>query len=170
MKPWRCQICGETYLGTNPSDRCPYCGADGKNLLSPADYLDYGTVEMSEQSREDCLKALDLEYNNAGFYRICADNAENQISKAIFKRLKKHESEHAELIEDMLGIEERELPDVEIPDNDPQRFTQAHEHEQKAINFYLEVARRAPEERVRQVFRALSEIELEHLTLSNIYR
>ena len=39
MKPFRCQICGETYLGEEPADRCPYCGASGKNLLSPAEYL-----------------------------------------------------------------------------------------------------------------------------------
>ncbi len=145
MKPWRCQICGETYLGAGQPDRCPYCGAAGKNLLSPAEYIDYGKVEMSEQSRKDCLRTLELENNNAAFYQKSAENAENQISKTIFKRLKKHEMEHAELIADMLGSEEGELPEVEIPDKDPAKFAEAHEHEQMAINFYLEVARRAPE-------------------------
>ena len=170
MKPWRCQICGETYLGKTASDRCPYCGAPGNNLVSAAEYLDYGVVDMSEQSREDCLHALKLEVNNTAFYRKCADEAENQISKALFKRLGKHESEHAELLADMLGMEEEVLPEVSIPGNDPERFMEAHEHEQKAINFYLEVARQAPEERVRQVFRALSDIEMEHLRVSNIYK
>ncbi len=170
MKPWRCQICGETYLGEVPSDRCPYCGAPGKNLISAAEYLDYGVIEISEKSKKDCLYALELELNNTAFYKKCADNAENQISKAIFKRLGKHEGEHAELLADMLGIEEGELPEVSIPDNDTDRFIDAHDHEQKAINFYLQVARNAPEERVREVFRALSDIELEHLNLANIYK
>lgn len=170
MKPWRCQICGETYLGTEAADRCPYCGAPGKNLISAAEYIDYGVVEMSEDSRENLLHALDLEMNNTAFYKKCADNAENQISKAIFKRLGKQESEHAELIADMLGIEEGDLPKVDIPDNDQQRFVEAHDHEQKAINFYLNVARNAPETRVREVFAALSDIELEHLNMSNIYK
>ena len=170
MKPFRCQICGETYLGKEASDRCPYCGADGKNLLSPAEYLDYGEIEMSEQSREDCEKALQLEMNNTAFYKKCANNAGNQISKSIFKRLGKHESEHAELLADMMGIEEGDLPEVNIPDSDPDRFVEAHEHEQKAIDFYLEVAQRASEKRVQQVFRALSEIEQNHLNMSNVYK
>lgn len=170
MRPWRCQICGETYLGEIPADRCPYCGAAGNNLNSPAEYHDYGVVEMSEKSREDCLKALELELNNASFYKQCAGVADNQISKAIFKRLSKHEQEHAELIADMLGIEEGELQKVDVPTADPERFSEAHEHELKAINFYLKVAEEAQEIRVREVFRALSDIEMEHLRLSNIYK
>ncbi len=170
MKPWRCQICGETYLGKEASDRCPYCGADGENLKSAAHYLDYGVVEMCEQSRKDCLHALELENDNTAFYQKCTEAAENQVSKVIFKRLGKQEAEHAELLADMLGVEEGELPEVEIPDNDYDRFAEANIHEKRAINFYLEVARKAPEPRVRQVFRALSDIETEHLTTANIYK
>ncbi|MFW5992411.1 MAG: ferritin family protein [Halanaerobiaceae bacterium] len=170
MKPWRCQICGETYLGTEPADRCPYCGVPGKNLVSAAEYIDYGVVEMSEKSRKNCLHAIELEVNNTAFYKKCADNAETQISKAIFKRLGKHEGEHAELFADMLGIEEEDLPEVEIPENDSARFEEAHDHEQKAIKFYLDVARNAPEPRLREVFSAISDIEQEHLNLSNLYK
>ncbi|MFW6305887.1 MAG: ferritin family protein [Bacillota bacterium] len=170
MKPWRCQICGETYLGSDAPDRCPYCGALGKNLVSSAEYIDYGVVEMSEQSEEDIKYALQLEMNNAAFYKKCADNAENQISKSIFKRLGKHESEHAELLADMLGIDEGDLPEVDIPESDTERFEEAHDHEQDAINFYLKVSKNAPEPRVREVFAALADIELEHLNMSNIYK
>ncbi len=170
IKPWRCEICGETYLGAEASDRCPFCGAEGSNLKSAAHYLDFGVVEMSEQSRKDCLHALDLENDNMVFYRKCAEAAENQVSESIFKRLGKQEAEHAELLEDMLGIETEELPDPEIPDNDYDRFEQANRHEKRAINFYLEVARRAPEPRVQQVFRALADIETEHLNMANIFK
>lgn len=171
MKPFRCQICGETYLGSEPSDRCPYCGADGENLKTAANYLDYGLVEMCEQSRKDCLEALRLEINNVKFYEKCTEAAENQISMAIFKRLGKHESEHAELLEDMLGEElDEEITVEQIPDNDYDRFTEAHDHEKKAIDFYLKVARRAPERRVKDVFRALSDIESEHFTMANIFK
>jgi len=170
IKPWRCEICGETYLGAEACDRCPFCGAEGSNLKSAAHYLDFGVVEMSEQSRKDCLHALELENDNMVFYRKCAEAAENQVSESIFKRLSKQEAEHAEILEDMLGIETEELPDPEIPDNDYERFEEANRHEKRAINFYLEVARRAPELRVQQVFRALADIETEHLTLANIFK
>lgn len=170
MKPWRCQICGETYLGDEAPDRCPYCGAEGDNLGSAPLYLDYGVVDMCEQSRKDCFHALELELDNVAFYEKCAAAADNQISEAIFKRLGKHEGEHAELLEDMLGEEGEDQPEVNIPDNDAERFQEAHDHELRAINFYLEVARRAPEPRMKQVFRALSDIESEHLETSNIYQ
>mgnify|MGYP006306014139 CR=1 FL=1 len=170
IKPWRCQICGETYFGSEAADRCPFCGADGENLKSAAHYLDYGVVEMSEQSRKDCLHALELENDNMVFYQKCAEAAENQVSESIFKRLKKQEAEHAELLEDMLGIETDELPDPDIPDNDYDRFEEANKHEKRAIDFYLTAARRAPEPRVQQIFRALSDIETEHLTMANSFK
>ena len=170
IKPWRCQICGETYLGSESSDRCPFCGADGENLKSAAHYIEYGEIEMSEQSRKDCLHALELEIDNQVFYQKCTEHAENQISKAIFKRLGKQEGEHAEVLEDMLGEEIDFNPNPAIPDNDFDRFAKSNEHEKRAINFYLEVARRAPESRVRQVFRALADIETEHMNLANIYK
>ncbi len=72
MKPGRCQICGETYLGKETPDRCPYCGAAGKNLVSPAEYLDYGVIEISEESKKGCLHALELEISNQAFYQKCA--------------------------------------------------------------------------------------------------
>ena len=170
MQPYRCQICGETYLGQEGPDRCPYCGAPGEKLVSAAEYMDYGVIEISEESRQACLKAIDLELNNTAFYKKCASKAENQISRAIFKRLAKHEDEHAELLADMLGIEEGDLPEVSIPENDLKRFEEAHQHEKKAIDFYLELARNASEPRVKEVFSALSDVELEHLNLSNIYK
>lgn len=170
MKPYRCQICGETYLGREAADRCPYCGAPGHKLVSPAEYMEYGVIDISEESRQACLKAIELEVNNTAYYKKCASAAENQISKAIFKRLAKHEDEHAELLADMLGIEEEDLPEVSIPGNDRERFEEAHRHEKKAIDFYLELARNAPEPRVKEVFSALSDIELEHLNMSNIYK
>ena len=170
MKPWRCQICGETYLGSEAPERCPYCGAEGENVKSAAYYLEYGVVQMSEQSRKDCLEALKLELNNEKFYKKCAEEAENQISKAIFKRLGKQEGEHAEVFEDMLGEEIDLEEEVEIPDNDFDRFTEAHEHEKMAIDFYLAVARRAPEQRVKDVFRAIADVENEHLVMSNRYK
>ena len=170
MEPWRCQICGETYLGSEVPDSCPYCGSAGENLVIAAEYVDYGEIELSEKSRKDCQKALELENNNTAFYKKCAAEAENKISKAIFKRLAKHEGEHAELIADMMGIEEGELPEVDIPDKDFDRFEEARKHEHDAINFYLSIAERAPEKRVRQVFRAIADVELEHKKLANIIK
>ena len=71
MRPYRCQICGETYLGESVPDRCPFCGVLGNYLLSAPEYIQYGQVEMSETSKEFCRQALEIEANNVAYYR-CA--------------------------------------------------------------------------------------------------
>lgn len=170
MRPYRCQICGETYLGEIVPDRCPFCGAAGKHLLRAAEWVPYGKVQLSEESYKDCERALQLELDNMAFYRCAAGKSKNQILQAIFKRLSKQELEHAELICEMMGIELPEAPAVSCSDKDHDNMEEAHARENRAIHFYQEVANRAPEQRMQQVFRALMEIESEHLIVSNTYK
>ena len=169
MDPFTCLICGETYLGGQAPDRCPFCGANGAYLVPSALYVEHGAVELSEQSRKDCQEALQLELNNQSFYLCASENAENQVTKFMFKRLSKQEAEHAELLCEMMGIDEPDPPEVECAGSDAENFAEANRREKRAANFYLTVATRAPEERVKQVFQAIAEIEGEHLKVSNIY-
>ncbi len=169
MKPFTCQICGETYLGEQLPDRCPFCGANPVYLVPSAMYVEYGNIELSEQSRKDCQEALKLELDNQSFYKCASENAENQVTRFLFKRLSKQEAEHAELLCDMMGIEEPEPPKVDCAGSDAENFREANRREKRAANFYQEVAERAPEERVQQVFKAIAEIEGEHLKVSNIF-
>lgn len=171
FSPFRCQICGETYLGSAAPDRCPFCGAHGRWMLGAAEWVKTGKVEMSEQSYQDCLKAIELEVNNAAFYKCAQKNAQTQVTQAIFKRLQKQEMEHAELLAEMAGVAEAALPAVDCAGNDDaQNLADAHAREQRAIQFYLQAADRAAERRVQEVFRALADVEAEHLKISNIYR
>lgn len=169
MDPFTCLICAETYLGEKVPDRCPFCGAHKMHLLPSSMYVDHGSVELSEQSWKDCQDALQLELKNQSFYSCAAEKAESQFTRAIFKRLSKHEAEHAELLCRIIGIKEPELPRVQCAASDAENFKEANGREKSAANFYLQVAARAPEARVKEVFRAIAEIESEHLKLSNIY-
>lgn len=170
MKPLRCQLCGETYLGQETTDRCPFCGADGRQLVSAAEWIDYGKVEMSAKDLENCQTALGLELSNTGFYKACAKMAENIINEAIFKRLSKHELEHAELIAKMMGADLPAPSEEQCPETDADKFAESHRREHRAIKFYLQAAAEATNPRVAGVFRALSEIESEHLQISNLYK
>jgi len=98
-------ICGESYLGAAPPDRCPFCGADRRHLVAAAEWIHYGPQELTAQSRNDVVQALQLELNNTSFYQCARHKAQNEISEAIFARLAKQESEHAELLAEMLGID-----------------------------------------------------------------
>lgn len=171
FNPFRCQICGETYLGSAVPDRCPFCGAHARWMVGAAEWVKTGKVELCQQSYEDCLKAIELEVSNAAFYKCAQQNAQTQVTQAIFKRLQKQEMEHAELLAEMAGVSEPELPTSNcIACDDVQNLADAHAREQRALQLYLQMADRAPEKRAQDVFRALADIEGEHLIISNIYR
>ncbi len=170
MRAFRCQICGDSYLGAESPDRCPFCGAHRDYIKRASEWIDHGQVELSEQSRRDCERALDLEINNQAFYACAAGKTSDQISEAFFKRLSKQEGEHAEVLSEMMGVDEPEVPSVECSDDDAENMRDAHERESRAIRLYQQIARRAPEPRVREVFLALTDIESEHLIISSIYR
>lgn len=170
MNPFQCQLCGETYLGAKRPDRCPFCGAQGEIMASAPLWIDYGVVEMEDTSKNNCRSAMELEVSNKTFYQICAKEAENQVNKAIFKRLAKQEAEHAELLGKMLGEDEPEPKEESAPKKDSEKFQESHRREGRAINFYLKAANEAKEARVAEVFRYLAEVESEHLKMSNNYQ
>lgn len=170
MNPYKCQLCGETYLGEIESDRCPFCGAAGYNLVPPAEWVNYEDMEISDISHRNLEQAFELEMDNASFYAACAKAAETRISESIFKRLSKHEIEHAELIADVIGERDLSLRPAECPEADVDKFADAHRREMRAIKFYLGVADSAPEPRISDMMRSLAEVESEHLKISNLYR
>jgi hypothetical protein len=170
MHPFRCEICGETYLGANPPERCPFCGAAGKLVLPAAEWMNYGKVEMCQQSYADCKKALELELNNYAYYKCAAASAQSQVTETIFKRLMKQELEHAEVFAKAMGIPLPADPVVECAGDDATNMEESNKHETMAIKFYIEAARRAPEPRIQQIFRAIAEVENEHLVTTNMYR
>ncbi len=170
MRAFRCQICGDSYLGEAAPDRCPFCGAHNDYIKRASEWIDYGQVDLSEQSRKDCERALELEMNNKAFYACAAAKTNDQILEAFFKRLSKQEGEHAEVLCEMMGIDEPDDPVVDCQDDDAENMSEAHGREGRAIRLYQQIADRAPECRVREVFRALTDIESEHLVISSIYR
>lgn len=169
MKPMRCQLCGETYLGQE-ADRCPYCGAAGKQLVPAAEWVEYGKLGLDESDMEKCRTALGFEVSNTTFYKCCGRKAENTFTQAIFKRLTKHEQEHAELLAGMMGVDVPAFNEESCPDTDRDKFEEAHLREHRAIKYYLQAAGEAHHPRVKEVFHALSEIEVEHLQISNVYK
>lgn len=169
MHPYRCEICGETTLMSNPPQRCPFCGSNQIRVLPAAEWIDYGEVDMSEQSYEDCKKALDLELKNYAFYKCAAANADNQVTQAIFNRLMKQELEHAEVFAEAMGIPLPEAPESDCSSVDFKNMRLSNKHETRAIKFYTEVMNRATEPRIQQIFRAIAEVENEHLIVTNMY-
>jgi rubrerythrin len=170
MRPFRCLICGETYIGREAPDRCPYCGVEGRFVRDAAEYVDYSGMEISGKSQNFIQQAMKIEASNVAFYRCAAEHAKNEVVRALFKRIGKHEAEHLELLANHLGTKEPELKEEECSDDDAVNMQHAHDREDRAVQMYMRFAKEAPETRIREIFSAISGIEQEHYKLFNTFR
>jgi len=173
LKLFRCRICGDPYLGSDPPSYCPFCGAPQKYMQPAEEYVDRNEVpNLSDRSRANLEKALDLEVKNAAFYMCAADCAPDLWSKAMFKALWRTEAEHASLICKILKVPKPEIkPDDKACLKDPKaNFAAAHGREERAVAFYGQSAQEASEDRVKEVFTALTEVETYHIALSEAHK
>jgi hypothetical protein len=169
MNFYQCLICGEVYMGDAVCSNCPFCGAKAKYFVPPAEWVDenIGIGELSEISRGNLEKALQLEVNNAPFYQNAMNKAKSIELQGIFKYLSKIEREHQSVARKILkcGLPDPE-PGKEIAgDDDTANLRAALEREKSATAFYAQSAKEAAEPRVKKVFLALSEIESDHVKL-----
>ncbi len=169
MNFYRCLICGEVYMGDSVPSNCPFCGAKAK-YLAPADqWVDenIGLGELTDVSRKNLEAALQLEANNAPFYKDASAKAKSIELQGVFKYLFKIEREHADVIQKILKCPPpKPEPGKEVAtDDEMENLRAAHEREKFATKFYADSAKEAIEPRVKKVFLALSEIESDHVKL-----
>lgn len=166
---FRCMVCQEPYIGTEPPSRCPFCGAPTRFLI-PAEEWDWSkfTVEISDVTLKNLEAALKLELDNTAFY-MCAMNAArtagNEYGWAKFKALARVEKEHAEAITKALRIDMPEIENVTCSDDFKENTQDGWEREDRAIKAYTQFGEEAAEPQMKQFFAALVEIEKDHLDL-----
>lgn len=169
MNAYRCLICGETYMGEEKPSNCPFCGAKARYIVEAVRWSDenLGIEKLSDVSKKNLEKSLQLEVNNAPFYRDAMTKTNDVGLQGIFKYLSKVEAEHASVIRKILKCE---LPQPEREESlasgdDRKNLMTAHAREVAASALYKKFAGDAPEPRVRRVFTALSEIESDHIEI-----
>lgn len=169
MNFYRCLICGEVYMGDSVPSNCPFCGAKSRYLVPIEEWVDENTGlgDLSDVSRANLEAAIQLEVNNAPFYRDAMKRAKSIELQGIFKYLAKIEQEHASVVRKILkGELPQPEPGKEIAgDDETANLQAAHEREKHATKFYADAAKQAVEPRVKKVFLALSEIESDHVKL-----
>lgn len=167
MQVFRCNICGDPYIGTEKPSHCPFCGAHANYLVNASEWHDTNNIELSEVSKKNLLEALQLEVNNADFYRKGFQAAKDPYFQALFKGLSKIEAEHAATILKLLKVDKPEAKqELPILNTEKEYLDLAHGREVRANAFYKQAAQEAVEDRVREVFTALVEIENDHIKLS----
>ncbi|MHB8172895.1 MAG: ferritin family protein [Nitrospirota bacterium] len=171
MQFFRCQICGDVYIGTTAPSSCPYCGAKARYLVPTEQWVDENltVTGLSEISRQNLERALQLEIDNTPFYRDASARAKTMKLQGVFKGLSKVENEHASVIRKILKCEfpPPDPANSTATDDDGENLRNAHGREIEASKFYAKSSVQASEPRVKKVFLALSEIEADHIKLEN---
>jgi len=171
MEFYRCRICGETFLGDAAPNRCPFCGVTAEYfVLTQAFPEDINTVHITEMERADLVTAIELERDNARFYRALSQFREDPKLASAYKRLANVEAEHCSLFCKLAGV--AKPTDLLEPSSAPAdwcaNISESLAREQKAAAFYAEAAGRATSERVAEVLAAVSAVERDHIQLDGV--
>ena len=167
VKVYRCKICGEGYIGDEIPSHCPFCGAHRERIVL-ANQWSWPKVELTDISKKNLQEALKLEISNSEFYFCAAKKTDNEADQTMFKRLAKVEKEHADSITKLLNIESPNISrtkDMCNPVN-AGNLKESHEREENAIKHYSAFLSQATEERIKEFFSAIIEIEKDHLSLT----
>ena len=168
MKVYRCRICAEVYIGTEKPGSCPFCGAHENYLVVANQWSMIKAPSLSDISRKNLQKALDLEIDNTNFYRGVSEKTRNVYVEGTFKGLSKVEREHASTLCKHLGVTKPES-DVgfdKAVESDEENMSEANKRERRAVRFYTEARNKAPELEIKEFFKALMEIESDHIKLT----
>ena len=168
MKVYRCRICGEVYIGEEKPGSCPFCGAHENYFVLAGEWKLLRSETVSEVTKGNLEKALDLEIDNTNFYKAASEKSKDVYGSSMFKGLSKVEREHASVICKLLNIEK---PDSKVGldkavDSDKANVEEANRRERRAVKFYGQARNRVPEEEIKEFFKALMEIESDHMILT----
>jgi rubrerythrin len=165
-KLWRCEICGDPYVGDEAPANCPFCGAKRKYIKEAKKAKVTFDVVLNEKDKANAEYALKVEVSNSAFYFCAAKKTDDEEGKLLFKALGKVESEHAAIWKKILKLDSIPQGDDACHVSNRENLEDSHARETKAIEFYKKAAAESKNERVRQIFNALVEVETDHLKLS----
>ena len=171
VKVWVCKICGEAYINDGKPDRCPFCGAYKKYIVEAKDYDDTGAwdVELNEVDKANAEYAIGVEISNTLFYKCSSKKVDELDGQKLFKILSKVEAEHASVWKKILKMDKIQWEPAETCEVEYKAdLEDSHAREDRAIKFYTAAAKAAKSPRVKEIFEAFVEVEIDHLKLSEV--
>ncbi len=166
VKVWRCTICGDPYIGDAPPQNCPFCGAHLFYIKKAKQAVVTFDVTLNDKDRANAEHALQVEVSNSTFYFCAAGKTNDDEGKLLFKALGKIEAEHAVIWRKILKLSKVPTGSETCHKDNIENLNESHERETRAIAFYKKAAAESANSRVKEIFKALVEIETDHLHLS----
>ena len=166
VKLWRCEICGDPYIGNNPPDNCPFCGAHKKHIKEAKTTKASFDEKLNNKDKENAEQSLQKEASNSAFYFCAAAKTDDAEGKLLFKALAKVEAEHANIWRKILKLDAVPKADDLCHVVNKENLQESHDRETKTIAFYKNALKKCENKRLKQIFEALIEIETDHLELS----
>ena len=166
VKLWRCEICGDPYIGETPPPNCPFCGAHEKYIKDVGEAKVSFDVELNEKDKANAERALQVEVSNAAFYFCAAEKTDDEEGKQLFKALGKVETEHASVWRKILKLSSVPAGSEPCHTRNKENLEESHARETRAINFYRKAAEESKNVRVKEIFTSFVEVETDHLQLS----
>ncbi|MBR9691600.1 ferritin [Candidatus Woesearchaeota archaeon] len=166
VKLWRCEICGDPYIGDEAPANCPFCGAKQKFIKEFKEAKAEFDVELNEKDKANAEHALEVEISNAAFYFCAAEKVSEEEGKKLFKALGKVEAEHADVWKKILKLDSIPKGNDSCSTDYKEDLEDSHAREERAINFYKQAAAESENQRVKEIFEVFVEVETDHLKLS----
>ena len=166
-KLWRCEICGDPYIGDAAPANCPFCGAKGKHIKEFKDAKVTFDVNLNEKDKKNAEEALMTEVKAASLYFCAANKTDDDEGKILFKALGKIETEHASVFKKILKLSTIPTADEPCFTKNRDNLEETKKREIDAVQFYKRAASEATNDRIKQIFLAFMEVEADHLVLAN---
>lgn len=166
VRLFRCEICGDPYVGESAPDNCPFCGAHKPHIKEAKEAKADFNLELNDKDKANAEYALKVEVSNAAFYDCASKKSEDEYGRLLFKALKKVEAEHASIWKKILRLESVPEGNETCSGKNKENLVESHARETRAIEFYQKAAQEAENLRIKKIFEALVVIEKDHLAFS----
>ena len=163
---WRCEICGDPYIGKSPPDNCPFCGVHRRYIREAREAEVNFDVELNDKDKANAERALQVEVSNAAFYFCAAEKADDAEGRLLFKALGRVEAEHASVWTKILKLDGVPQGNETCHASNKENLEDTRARETGAIEFYRKAAVESENVKVKQIFAAFVGVERDHLRLS----
>lgn len=180
-----CLVCGmeineknynfnkEAFVQANHIDEikfCPFCGAPIEFLEKGGKILEYNRNNLNDNSLKIIDHAVKLEVFNGDFYKKASLLAKNERVKKMFEALSRIEYMHARVHKIIGGFKEDPIirdMDYSKYDSDEILLEMACKRERHAVEYYAKYEKEIQDENIKKIFRVLSEVEEQHIQLTD---